>query len=140
MPTLTVSPVEVFQNEDITLACRSERYAMERLRKDELIYSLQPPEHHLSTGVNGVFEGRALQYDFNYSCVAEAKGITKLSNTITVRPKGTFSRCTFYRPVSQTLFESHFSSTRCRTKCFNVIKQQVYVLHAFQISDFHISE
>ncbi|XP_073330765.1 platelet endothelial cell adhesion molecule isoform X2 [Pagrus major] len=84
-PTLTVSPAEVFQKEDMRLTCES--YASERISKDQLTYTLDPPQIQLNPISNGVFSGRSLPYDFNYTCVAEAKGIMKRSKTLTVRPK-----------------------------------------------------
>ncbi|CAJ1053095.1 platelet endothelial cell adhesion molecule isoform X2 [Xyrichtys novacula] len=87
VPTLTMSPAEVFQRDSMTLTCRSERYATERLRKEELIYSINPPESYLLQKDTGVFRGKALPYDFNYTCTAKAKGIDKNSTTLTVRPK-----------------------------------------------------
>lgn len=86
-----MSPAEVFQKEYMTLICISESYASERLGKDELTYTLDPPQHQLFSKENGVFFGRALLYEFNYSCAAQAKGIVKHSEALTVRPKGNFS-------------------------------------------------
>ncbi|XP_060903437.1 platelet endothelial cell adhesion molecule isoform X2 [Labrus mixtus] len=87
MPTLTLSPAEVFQKEYMTLTCRSESYASERLSKEELTFALDPPQSHLMLEGPGVFYGKVLQSDFNYTCVAQAKGIVKHSRTLTVRPK-----------------------------------------------------
>lgn len=83
-----MSPREVFQKEYMTLTCRSESFASERLSEDELTYSLIPPEHPLHPGDKGVFSGNALGHDFNYTCAAHAEGIVKHSETLTVRPKG----------------------------------------------------
>lgn len=88
-PTLTMSPAEVFQKDYMTLTCKSEIYAFERLTYRELIYSLEPSESHLTQMRPGVFSGKALQYEFNYTCVARARGIMKRSKTLTVHPKGT---------------------------------------------------
>ncbi|XP_031140446.1 platelet endothelial cell adhesion molecule isoform X7 [Sander lucioperca] len=87
VPTFTMSPAEVFQKEDMTLTCKSESFASERLRREELTYTLDPPENLLTRKGPGVFHGKALQYDFNYTCVAQARGIVKHSETLTVRPK-----------------------------------------------------
>ncbi|XP_067440388.1 platelet endothelial cell adhesion molecule-like isoform X3 [Thunnus thynnus] len=86
VPILTMSPAEVFQKEYMTLTCKIESFASEKLRREELIYSLDPSENALSQN-NGEFSGWALQYDLNYTCIARAKGIVKHSNTLTVRPK-----------------------------------------------------
>ncbi|XP_040002657.1 platelet endothelial cell adhesion molecule isoform X2 [Xiphias gladius] len=86
-PTLTMSPAEVFQKEYMTLTCKSESYASERLNRAELTYTLEPPDSPLFPMKPGVFSGKALQYDFNYTCVAQAKGIMKHSETLTVQPK-----------------------------------------------------
>uniref|UniRef100_A0A3Q3ITJ0 Ig-like domain-containing protein n=1 Tax=Monopterus albus TaxID=43700 RepID=A0A3Q3ITJ0_MONAL len=86
-PTLTMSPAEVFQREYMTLTCKSESYAAERLNRRELTYTLEPPENLLVSRSAGVFTGKALPYDFNYTCVARARGIVKRSETLTVRPK-----------------------------------------------------
>lgn len=89
-PTLTMSPANVFQREQMILICKSKSYASERLGEDELTYSLEEPQHFLSPKDNGVFYGKALLYEFNFTCAAKAKGITKRSQTLTVRPKGNF--------------------------------------------------
>ncbi|TWW59785.1 Platelet endothelial cell adhesion molecule [Takifugu flavidus] len=78
----------VFQRELMTLTCRSEHVAPERLSREQLSYSLVPAEHLLYPGAKGVFTGKALGHHFNYTCAAEAKGIVKHSQTLTVRPKG----------------------------------------------------
>ncbi|XP_068445118.1 platelet endothelial cell adhesion molecule isoform X2 [Clinocottus analis] len=85
VPTLTMSPAEVFQKEYMALTCKSER--SEKLDREELIYTLDPPGSPLIPKSAGVFSGTALLYDFNYTCVAQAKGIVKHSATLTVRPK-----------------------------------------------------
>ncbi|XP_039672667.1 platelet endothelial cell adhesion molecule isoform X3 [Perca fluviatilis] len=87
VPTFTMSPAEVFQKENMTLTCKSESFASERLGNQELTYTLEPPESPLTPKGPGVFHGKALQYDFNYTCVARARGIVKPSETLTVRPK-----------------------------------------------------
>ncbi|XP_056228001.1 platelet endothelial cell adhesion molecule isoform X3 [Seriola aureovittata] len=86
-PTLTISPAEIFQRENMKLTCKSGSYASERLNREELTYTLEPPNSPLSPIGPGVFSGRALLNDFNYTCVARAKGIVKHSDTLTVRPK-----------------------------------------------------
>lgn len=100
VPTLTVSPAEVFQKEYMTLTCKSERYASERLRREELTYTLDPPDNPLIRRNPGVFIGKALTHDFNYTCVAQAKGITKRSETLTIRPKGKLILLHRFRVVS----------------------------------------
>ncbi|XP_034393347.1 platelet endothelial cell adhesion molecule isoform X2 [Cyclopterus lumpus] len=87
VPTLTMSPAAVFQKEYLKLTCKSESSASERLNRDELIYTLDPPGGPLIRKGPGIFSGNALLYDFNYTCVAQAKGIVKQSETLTVRPK-----------------------------------------------------
>lgn len=87
VPILTMSPAEVFQREYMKLTCKSETFASERIRKEELTYSLHPPDSPLYPRVSGEFYGKALLNDFNYTCVAQAKGIVKYSQTLTVRPK-----------------------------------------------------
>ncbi|XP_062244082.1 platelet endothelial cell adhesion molecule isoform X2 [Platichthys flesus] len=86
-PTLTMSPAEVFQKDHMTLTCRSKIYVSERISMEELSYTLEPPDSHLTPMKPGVFSGRALQHDFNYTCVAQAKGIMKHSDTLTIYPK-----------------------------------------------------
>ncbi|XP_035493462.2 platelet endothelial cell adhesion molecule isoform X3 [Scophthalmus maximus] len=86
-PTLSMSPAEVFQRDYMTLTCQSESYASERIKREELTYTLEPPDSPLTPKKPGVFSGSALQFDFNYTCVARARGITKPSETLTVRPK-----------------------------------------------------
>ncbi|XP_031723034.1 platelet endothelial cell adhesion molecule isoform X3 [Anarrhichthys ocellatus] len=87
VPTLTMSPAEVFQKEYMTLTCKSESSASERLNMEELTYTLDPPGSLLISKGTGIFSGSAFLYDFNYTCVAQAKGIVKNSETLTVRPK-----------------------------------------------------
>ncbi|XP_019939251.2 platelet endothelial cell adhesion molecule isoform X2 [Paralichthys olivaceus] len=86
-PTLTMSPAEVFQKDLMTLTCKSDNYASERMTREELTYSLKPPDSPLTPIKPGVFSGKALHVDFNYTCVAQAKGIKKHSKTLTVHPK-----------------------------------------------------
>ncbi|XP_062420596.1 platelet endothelial cell adhesion molecule isoform X2 [Pungitius pungitius] len=87
VPTLTVSPAEVFQRENITLTCKSESSASVRLDQEELTYALDPPGSLLVSGGTGIFSGRAPPHNFNYTCVARAKGVEKHSEPLTVRPK-----------------------------------------------------
>ncbi|KAM6941454.1 platelet endothelial cell adhesion molecule isoform 2-T2 [Lycodopsis pacificus] len=87
VPTLTMSPAEVFQREYMTLTCKSESSASEKLDREELTYTLDPPGSRLISKGTGIFSGSAFLYDFNYTCVAQAKGIVKHSETLTVRPK-----------------------------------------------------
>ncbi|XP_075891792.1 platelet endothelial cell adhesion molecule isoform X3 [Nelusetta ayraudi] len=86
-PTLTMSPAEVFQKDDMTLTCRSDSYASERLNNSQLIYSLDPRQDFLYSKSNGVFYGKAPKSEFNVSCVAKHKGIDKYSEISTLRPK-----------------------------------------------------
>ncbi|KAM3623915.1 uncharacterized protein V6R79_017027 [Siganus canaliculatus] len=87
VPTLTMSPAEVFQRDYMTLTCKSERFASEKLREEDLIYSLDPSQNALTSQRNGVFAGRSSPFEVNYTCVARAKGIVKHSETLTIRPK-----------------------------------------------------
>ncbi|XP_068583098.1 LOW QUALITY PROTEIN: platelet endothelial cell adhesion molecule [Cebidichthys violaceus] len=91
VPTLTMSPPEVFQREYMTLTCKSESSASERLDGEELTYALDPPGSLLLPKGTGVFSGTALLNEFNYTCVARAKGVVKRSETLTVRPKAPVS-------------------------------------------------
>ncbi|KAG7238230.1 hypothetical protein INR49_031145 [Caranx melampygus] len=90
-PALTMSPAEVFQGESMTISCRSQNVAYERIKVEDLIYNLEPQDNSLSGGSEfprrGVFSGKAPFMEFNYTCVAQAKGIMKHSQTLTVRPK-----------------------------------------------------
>ncbi|XP_029917895.1 platelet endothelial cell adhesion molecule isoform X4 [Myripristis murdjan] len=93
VPTLTMSPAEVFPGDDMRLTCRSENHASERLHRDEVTYTIYPLESHLSASRQaGVFSGKTLLYDFNYTCTAQAKGIVKRSRILTVRPKVSVSQ------------------------------------------------
>ncbi|XP_056135561.1 platelet endothelial cell adhesion molecule isoform X5 [Lampris incognitus] len=88
VPTLTVSPKDVFQEDEIKLICRSEVYAPERLRREELVYTIDPLRSHLVSGRGaGIFSGKTLPYEFNYTCSAKAKEIVKHSKTLRVSPK-----------------------------------------------------
>lgn len=95
MPSLTMSPTEVFQGEIMTLTCNSDRFASQRINREDLEYTLYPSKNLPSSGKPGVFNVKALQNDFNYTCSAEAKGIKKDSKTLMVRPKGEFSLSVF---------------------------------------------
>ncbi|XP_075888857.1 platelet endothelial cell adhesion molecule-like [Nelusetta ayraudi] len=86
-PTLTLSPAEVFQEDDVTLTCRSDSYASERLNDSQLMYSLDPPQDFLYSKSNGVFYGKAPKSEINVSCVAKDKNVTKSSEISTLRPK-----------------------------------------------------
>ncbi|KAK7930763.1 hypothetical protein WMY93_007158 [Mugilogobius chulae] len=87
VPTLTMSPVEVFQREPMKLICKSDHIVPERLSIEDLTYSIIPDQIHLQEKNKGEFSGRALPVEFNYSCIAMAKGVIKYSKTLTVRPK-----------------------------------------------------
>lgn len=94
-PTLTISPAEVFQEDDMSLTCSSDSFASERLNNSHLMYSLDPPQDFLYSKSNGVFYGKAPKSKFNISCVAKHKGITKYSEISTLHPKGkTDDKCT----------------------------------------------
>ncbi|XP_014849178.1 PREDICTED: platelet endothelial cell adhesion molecule-like isoform X2 [Poecilia mexicana] len=87
VPTLRVSAVEVFQEDEISLTCRSEKLSYGRLEGESLIYSLEPFDYQMVRKGNGVFVGKAKTIDFNYTCTAAAKGIKKKSNVLTIHPK-----------------------------------------------------
>ncbi|XP_007545090.1 platelet endothelial cell adhesion molecule isoform X1 [Poecilia formosa] len=87
VPTLRVSAVEVFQEDEISLTCRSEKLSYDRLEGESLIYSLEPFDYQMVRKGNGVFVGKAKTIDFNYTCTAAAKGIKKKSNVLTIHPK-----------------------------------------------------
>ncbi|XP_055077106.1 platelet endothelial cell adhesion molecule isoform X3 [Periophthalmus magnuspinnatus] len=87
VPTLTMNPEEVFQKELMKLICKSDEIASERLSSEDLTYAIDPPQMHLEEKKRGEFSGKALAVEFNYSCIARAKGILKHSRTLTVRPK-----------------------------------------------------
>lgn len=102
-PTLTMSKAEVFQKDDMTFICRSDIYASERLDDSQLMYSLDPPQDFLYSRNNGVFYGKAPRFEFNISCVAKLKGITKHSQVFTLFPKG---RSNPRPPIHLRLFSS----------------------------------
>uniref|UniRef100_A0A3B3BKT8 Platelet endothelial cell adhesion molecule-like n=1 Tax=Oryzias melastigma TaxID=30732 RepID=A0A3B3BKT8_ORYME len=83
-PILTMSPAEVFQKEPLTLTCKSEIVASEKLKRADLSYHLSSNESFVSSG-SGVFHVTALEKD--YTCIAQARGIRKASKTLTVHPK-----------------------------------------------------
>lgn len=87
VPTLRMSPLEVFQGDSIQLICSSKTFSHNR-RKIEPVYSLKPSDHYMTIQQNGVFIGNAKTTDFNYTCTASAKGINKTSNVLTIGPKG----------------------------------------------------
>ncbi|RVE76553.1 hypothetical protein OJAV_G00009700 [Oryzias javanicus] len=83
-PILAMSPAEVFQNESLTLTCKSETVASEKLNRAELSYHLSSSKSFISRG-NGVFIVVAQEKD--YTCIAQARGIRKTSKALTVHPK-----------------------------------------------------
>uniref|UniRef100_A0A1A7WD93 Ig-like domain-containing protein n=1 Tax=Iconisemion striatum TaxID=60296 RepID=A0A1A7WD93_9TELE len=87
VPQLIMSPPQVFQMKPMTLICKSQHVATERINKEDLTYSLDPAEHFLTPNGAGIFSGKALKNEFNYTCIAEAKGIRKRSRTLTISPK-----------------------------------------------------
>uniref|UniRef100_A0A3P8PDH4 Ig-like domain-containing protein n=1 Tax=Astatotilapia calliptera TaxID=8154 RepID=A0A3P8PDH4_ASTCA len=87
VPSLTMSPTEVFQGQIMTLTCNSDGFASQRINREDLEYTLYPSKNLPSSGKPGVFNVKALQNDFNYTCSAEAKGIKKDSKTLMIRPK-----------------------------------------------------
>lgn len=90
-----MAPAEVFRKESLTLTCKSESLVSERLHKEELMYTLEPSDVYLISRDAGVFQGKALSADFNYTCTATAKGLMKQSKILTVRPKREFT-CLFH--------------------------------------------
>ncbi|XP_054897495.1 platelet endothelial cell adhesion molecule isoform X2 [Poeciliopsis prolifica] len=87
VPTLKMSALEVFQEDEISLTCRSERLSYDRLERESLIYNLEPSDNHMVQKRDGVFVGKAKTINFNYTCTAAAKGIKKKSNVLTIHPK-----------------------------------------------------
>ncbi|XP_029368750.1 platelet endothelial cell adhesion molecule isoform X3 [Echeneis naucrates] len=86
-PILTMSPAEVFEKEYLTLTCKSASYASERIHGGELTYTLEPSNRLLSSRKPGVFSGMVGSDSFSCTCAAQAKGIVKHSETLTVHPK-----------------------------------------------------
>ncbi|XP_027138906.1 platelet endothelial cell adhesion molecule isoform X3 [Larimichthys crocea] len=91
VPTLTMSPAEVFQRDAITLTCRSENYAPQRLKDEELTYSLEPTLNLQEHG-KGVYSVKATFRDINITCIAKARDLMKQSEILAVRPKVRASR------------------------------------------------
>ncbi|XP_023190077.1 platelet endothelial cell adhesion molecule-like isoform X2 [Xiphophorus maculatus] len=87
VPTLKISALEVFQEDEISLTCRSEKLSYDRLEGEFFIYSLEPFDYHMVHKGNGVFIGKAKTIDFNYTCTVAAKGIKKKSKVLTIHPK-----------------------------------------------------
>lgn len=127
VPILTMSPAEVFQKDYMTLTCKSESFASEKLRREELIYSLDPSENALSENKVGEFSGRALLHDLNYTCIARAKGIVKHSNTLTVRPKGELA-CLFQMQNVRNRLTVDSSSSVSNLTCWPHISYKIICL------------
>ncbi|XP_053713578.1 uncharacterized protein pecam1b isoform X2 [Synchiropus splendidus] len=85
-PTLTVTPAEVFPEDPMTLTCRSESFAAERINKEDLTYSLEPAAEFMREQHVGVFHGFAPTFAFNSTCVAAARNIIKSSLPLMIRP------------------------------------------------------
>lgn len=88
VPTLTMHPAEVFQNDNMTLTCKSRIHVPQRLSENEMNYSLNATEVLHEDKGNGVFLIKTPLYDSNYRCKVEAKDIEKYSEILTVHPKG----------------------------------------------------
>lgn len=88
VPTLTMHPAEVFQNDNMTLICKSRSHFPKRLNENDMKYSLVVSEVLSDKKRDGVFSIKAPHNESNYSCVVEAKNIVKRSEILTVHPKG----------------------------------------------------
>ncbi|XP_031419880.1 platelet endothelial cell adhesion molecule isoform X2 [Clupea harengus] len=87
-PTLTSSPPEAFEGDFIRLSCQSTNVSLESIRK-EIKYSIFKDGNRRSiNNENGQMTARAgPSADGNYTCLAEAKLISKESPVIVIRSK-----------------------------------------------------
>ncbi|KAG7269465.1 hypothetical protein CRUP_029178 [Coryphaenoides rupestris] len=87
-PRLSLSPAEVFQRDPLLLTCRSEVLVAEQLQQKDVNYAMHPDVSLLLRQLGGGrFSGMTPSYPFNYSCIAQVRGIQKASQTLLVTPK-----------------------------------------------------
>ncbi|KAG7252302.1 hypothetical protein CRUP_018087 [Coryphaenoides rupestris] len=82
-PRLSLSPAEVFQRDPLLLTCRSEVLVAEQLQQKDVNYAMHPDVSLLLRQLGGGrFSGMTPSYPFNYSCIAQVRGIQKASQTL----------------------------------------------------------
>ncbi|XP_062853212.1 platelet endothelial cell adhesion molecule [Trichomycterus rosablanca] len=88
-PILTITPAEVFEKQQFTVTCRSSDYASERIRPNEITYSIYRNNLKLISGsINGMYKGVAgAETNGNYSCVAQVSVINKTSHQKSFKAK-----------------------------------------------------
>uniref|UniRef100_A0A8C5CKJ1 Ig-like domain-containing protein n=1 Tax=Gadus morhua TaxID=8049 RepID=A0A8C5CKJ1_GADMO len=87
VPRLSVSLAEVFAGDRMVLTCSSAVLVARRLTSEDISYALDskgPPTTELGAGR---FSVRAPPHPLSYTCTATARGITKHSQALLVRPK-----------------------------------------------------
>ncbi|KAM6972011.1 platelet endothelial cell adhesion molecule [Aplochiton taeniatus] len=87
-PTLSMDPAEVFPSDVLRFVCTSLNYSSERVRAKDVRYTIRTHNKLSPQDMGeGVYVVHTSSKDFNYTCQAEAKGVTKSSNTLQVKPK-----------------------------------------------------
>ncbi|KAM9483650.1 platelet endothelial cell adhesion molecule isoform 2-T2 [Clarias gariepinus] len=70
-PVLTITPTEVFERQRFTLACKSSNIALEKIRHEDVKYSIYRNNQTLSS-VNGIYETIAqTETNGKYTCSAQ---------------------------------------------------------------------
>ncbi|CAL8389081.1 unnamed protein product [Arctogadus glacialis] len=87
VPRLSVSLAEVFEGDRMVLTCSSAALVAGRLSSEDIAYTLDPKGPPATELGAGRFSLRAPPYHLSYTCTATARGITKHSLALLVRPK-----------------------------------------------------
>lgn len=86
-PVLTMTPNDVFEDQQFNLSCRSYNISKKQIAPTDVKYSLYKDEKLLTAG--HIFSTSARKVSSgNYYCKAEAKGITKASTPLVIKVKG----------------------------------------------------
>ncbi|XP_026868166.2 platelet endothelial cell adhesion molecule isoform X2 [Electrophorus electricus] len=93
-PTVTVTPTDVFEGQDFTVHCRSLDFASERIRRDDVKYSILRNEDNVTLGrFDGTYRAMAgTKTNGNYTCSAQVRTIVKRSTSVSFEAKVLVSR------------------------------------------------
>ncbi|XP_073708083.1 platelet endothelial cell adhesion molecule [Garra rufa] len=77
-PVLSIHPAEFFEGELFTLSCQINNFALERIQRNDIKYSIFRDKTPVKN--DNTYSGTAGKAsNGNYTCIAEAKGIVKVS-------------------------------------------------------------
>ncbi|XP_039509987.1 platelet endothelial cell adhesion molecule isoform X5 [Pimephales promelas] len=85
-PILRMNPDQVFEGERFTLSCRSDVRSPEKIKKEDIKYTLLKEGRHIFSGAD-YFVTASLATNGKYSCVAVAKGVNKTSQQLHLKAK-----------------------------------------------------